>query len=1070
MQQYNNDIRPWSDVDLKFNPKRPYLIFINFNQVTEKAKEFHQLFITFITEFFAMSSYDTTASGRLKKFATKAGFIQDRPVATKEPINLKKLASSSSWVSPFRTSESSKQHNLHKQLHESNKLDKITVPKRFQASSAPAPAPSAKLENGKPSESSVDEPNASTKSLKDEPINTPNPNASVNEVNEANEADDGEKSDAESERPLNEEELNADAKSEKEDVENGDASKAPESESVADGEAEKATESKSVAENGQIEKEPESVANGAKDDNIEQEVKETPIELVTQPEMKYEPVTAPNQEVLDQLKDKPKLLDRYEELNATAIGSVSRHLDDPNKVIDLGQGLKMSQQQILDIAAKRVAPVLANINEAVDKTRKDDELKREQLYDQKVEKHKSKLLGEFDKYVRKIGQKKEKYTKEIETKLAQVENDHNQANADAEEFETTTRKEIETANTEFEEREAKAVEKHANDKETLLKNHDELEATKKQELEEAKEGQVTTTQEIEELQEKKAALDDENSQLSTKIEELTAQLDEQTAQLDDLKGQHQTKTEEIANNKSNKEELDTKIASTKKDLENKRSKHAALSAEVGVLAGVLASYATKLTSLASDRDDQTKRLSQAKDKFKEWQNDKQQMADEIAKDHERQRLEAIHEAETKKHKEELERQAAKEEKERLEKEEAEERERKAKEEADELERLKKEKAEAEEKDELLRLKKEREEEERLKDDPEHQRELRIAQRNLEQQRLMEEREANDTAYAERTKKEQEEADKLQKEIEELEKQKSTKAELDRIEAQKLADAKLLEIQKLKEEHDARLKLFQEKLDFEELQKSRLLEEVEHLKKIRELREEKARLAAEVNRTAEFEDIQHLIDNRELEIAKLTKRIELDDNDLSKFHNKEIVPVTAEATPIESSAVSKGVEEPKKKKLTKLFDTPKEKVAAGVAAGAAAGAVAGTAVASSSSNVKSAVPTSTTSSQESPSSISRLKSLGKRLSTSRRKSQSPPKETNVPTSSTPKAEEDSSLKAIPVDVSKQPAAADSKNAVDDDYETYSVYEEVDSLEYEKNKSNPDYLIVSDEEYQKHRTKD
>jgi hypothetical protein len=1026
-----------------------------------------------------MSSYDTTASGRLKKFATKAGFIQDTPVATKatkEPINLKKLASSSSWVSPFRNSESSKQHNLHKQLHESNKMDKITVPKRFQPSSAPAPSSSAKSENGKPAELSIDEPNASTKSLKDEPINTPNPDASVNEVNEDNATVDGDKSDAESERPLNEEELNTEDKSENDVVENGDA--------------EKDNEPETVGENGVVEKEAESVARGANDDNIEQEVKETPIELVTQPEMKYEPVSAPNQEVLDQFKDKPKLLGHYEALNATAIGSVSRHLDDPNKVIDLGQGLKMSQQQILDIAAKRVAPVLANINDAVDKTRQDDELKRAQAYDQKVEKHKSKLLGEFDKYVRKVGQKKEKYTKEIEAKLAQIERDHNQANADAEEFDTTTRKEIETANTEFEEREAKAVEKHGDDKETLLKNHDELEATKKQELEEAKEGQVTTTQEIEDLQERKAALDDENSQLSTKIEELTAQLDEQTSKLDDLKAQHQTKTDEIANNKSNKEELDSKIASTKKDLEERRSKHAALSAEVGVLGGVLAAYAAKLTSLASDKDDQSKRLSQAKEKFTEWQNDKQQMADQIAKEHERQRLEAIHEAETKKHKEELERQAAKEEKERIEKEEAEERERKAKQEAEErerkakedaeeLERLKKEKAEAEEKDELLRLKKQREEEERLKDDPEHQRELRIAQRNLEQQRLMDEREANDKIYAERTKREQEEADKLQKEIEGLEKQKTTKAELDRIEAQRLADAKLLEIQKLKEEHDAKLKLYQEKLDFEELQKSRLLAEVEHLKKIKELREEKARLAAEVNRKAEFEDIQNLIDNRELEIARLTKKIELDDNDLNKFHQENTVPISTQSAPVESSIHSKDVEpsratndveEPKKKKLTKLFDAPKEKVAAGVAAGAVAGAVAGTAIANSSSGAKATAPTPTASSTESSSSISRLKSLGKRFSTSRRKSLSPPKERAAPASSSSKTvKKDSSLKAIPVDVSKQPAAVDPKSLADDDYDTYSVYEEVDSLEYENNKSNPDYLIVSDEEYQKHRAK-
>ena len=81
----------------------------------------------------------------------------------------------------------------------------------------------------------------------------------------------------------------------------------------------------------------------------------------------------------------------------------------------------------------------------------------------------------------------------------------------------TTKGEIETANKEYEEREAKAVEQHATDKETIEKNHEELLATKKQELEDAKTGQETATQEIEELKDKKTELDDKTLNWLTKL-------------------------------------------------------------------------------------------------------------------------------------------------------------------------------------------------------------------------------------------------------------------------------------------------------------------------------------------------------------------------------------------------------------------------------------------------------------------------------------------------------------------------------------------------------------------------
>ena len=142
--------------------------------------------------------------------------------------------------------------------------------------------------------------------------------------------------------------------------------------------------------------------------------KENPIELVDQPsQFKYEPVELPNKETLDKLQDKPVLLKHYQELNAIGVGSIANRIEDPNKVIELGSGLRMTQQQLLDIAAKRVAPVITNINDEVSKTRQEDEIKRQQGLDNKVKKHESKLQSDFEKYLGKIGKKRTNSIKKL---------------------------------------------------------------------------------------------------------------------------------------------------------------------------------------------------------------------------------------------------------------------------------------------------------------------------------------------------------------------------------------------------------------------------------------------------------------------------------------------------------------------------------------------------------------------------------------------------------------------------------------------------------------------------------
>lgn len=1041
---------------------------------------------------------------------------------------MKKLASSSTWTSPFRGSTKSK--NMIKEFKDENSVSQLTVPKKFATHQV--------LDEEKSKQKAAASDASAAKSDKTSASDDKEATTATGAELAAKDADDdAEEADSE-ERPLTEtekaEQPDADEEEDDNDVEVEKFEAAAEKHDQLA--AEKIDEVKADIDDKEV-------LSG--DDDIEQQVKETPIELVVQPEAKYEPVELPNQAVLDSLQDKPNLLNRYQELNAAAIGSTARNLDDPNKLVDLGSGLKLTQQQLLDIAAKRVAPVIANINEEVEKSRQEDSILEKRDLDSKVALHQAKLDKDLEKHKGKISKIRSKFDLEIVGKLTNIANKVTLATTSAEEFETNTKRDIETANTEYEEREKKAVEQHEVDKETLIKNHEELTTTKKQALEDAKTNQEKTTTAIEELQEKKSELDNHNSLLSSEIDELTEQLNERTKELDDLKEKLSGENAKYLNNEAAKEELNTSIITTKKSVEEKKSSHAKLAAEVGVLGGVVASYAAKLTSLKSDKESRSTRLADAKDKYTNWQKEKSDLAEKTARDHEQKRLDALHASETERvqkeieeHKQKLEEEKKKyeEEREQLEKEaqerrEAEELKRKEEEEkfvADEQKRKEEylRKLEEEEKAKEEERKKQEEEEKkkeaakleelRLANDPEHQRLLRIQKRDEEKQKLLEEQTEKERIYNERKQKEQEEYESLQKEIEELKLQRDARALSAKEEAENLAQSKLDEIEKLREEHDAKVELYKQRLEFEALQKQRLEEEVANLRKIRELREEKARLATEVHGDPGLESIQKLIEERELEVTRLTKQIEFDDDEVHKALNSK------SARPMNAPIESKEKELSSSKSHTSGLIAGLGGAAAGAGIATAAGASKGaSATGHSASNVassaiKSVTPTQTSGSKatqpvaksttptprDRSGSLGRTKSLSNKLKGILGRNKEEKVESAKPEAKTvtaaPKTASSTS-KSVPsngeatkteklkdvapaasqlksVDLSKQPQAQSKTAAVTHDDqrsessgEWISVYEEVSDDEYDQNKGNPNYLEVSADEADKYLKK-
>ncbi|RLV94994.1 hypothetical protein JA1_001356 [Spathaspora sp. JA1] len=966
---------------------------------------------------------------------------------------LKSLASGSTWISPFRSTGDEKDGeksttrkpkvSLIKQFKESNKIDKIKVPEKFtrhptleaEKKAIEAAAKEKAKENLAKEKAAKDEAETATPTEEGGVEVEPNTEPSGEEIKPSEEVA------AVAEEPKQSLSLDAthlDTTSSK--YEDEDEVERPIGTELTSGEAkEKVTEDAKVGEDASKE--------------VEAQEEKPDIELVTQPTTtKAEPVTSANKEIEEKFKDKPVLLKKYKDLSSAATSAVNKEIDDPNREINLGSGLKMTHAQLMAIAAKRVAPVIASINEEVGKSREEDEIKRQQDIATKTKKHEGKLQGEFSKYLGKIGKKKDKFNKEIDDKLGNLTRSMKEADDAAVAFEAHTKEEIETSNKEYEERETNAVEQHETNKETLIKNHEELVTTKKQELEEAIAGHETITEEIETLHEQKNEYDTKNSELLSKIEELEAKLNAETEKLNDLKDKHALHQGSIDTNLSRKEQLDKEISESKSNLEQKKEKHSGLVAEIGLIAAAIGAYGAKLSTLSTDKEQRAVRLGEAKDKYAGWHAEKRDMAEQAAREHERKRIEASEEYQTRKHQEELERQRAKEEQERLEQEEKENHERKLQKEREERERLEKEQAEWEAKEKLLQEQQKREEEERKKKDPEIQLAAAIKKREEDQKKLEDERAEQDRLYQERLDREKLEQESLEREISALQAEREKAAELERKEAEDVAQAKLLQIQKLKDEHSAKVSLYQQRLEFENLQKQRLSEEVENLKKIRALREEKVRLTSETAKDPKVEEIKKLIQERELEVDRLTKKIELDQ---PAFESQPFLGISNEVS-TRNGAI------PKSKDL-QTSNGSKSKSAGAIGATATAGAAIATAA-----GIASSKGTSTTSSavhdvvKDSPSSYPPRKgSLSDKLQQFGRKlTESSP--TKQPKKDTFKNKEPATNKST---VTK-PAVDDIDDA--SSWEMQSVYELVSENEYEAHKSDPNYLEVTIQEFDNHKT--
>ncbi|GMF50667.1 unnamed protein product [[Candida] boidinii] len=439
-----------------------------------------------------------------------------------------------------------------------------------------------------------------------------------------------------------------------------------------------------------------------------------------------------------ELEDKPKMLSRYQENKLYANQALNNvQVANPNKVINLGAGLVLTEAQIFALAAQRVAPVLKSVEDHANVLRKNDEDKAKAIYNAFVTKDQGKLNKDLAKFKSGVDAENKKIVDSYDIRIGAHNKTMAENAAACEAYIASVATQMETDKDEAAKAEEKSAADHITNKENLATKLLTYKEDKEQELVDTKAKQEEEKKLAEEFKISGDDFKEKADALEIQLAEKEKELSEKLAYLDSLiseKGEHNGLIMDAKVSK-NTNERDLKYATARHEkIKNNVDK---LNAHILVLGTSLNKHTGNLTHLnTTGKEEKEVRLSEAHKAREDWDAEQEQMRIEAYKEQERIRI------------------AAEEERKRVEQEKAEEEARLAKEKEEEEARIAKEKEEEE-----ARLAKEKEEEEA---------------------RLAREKEEKAAKEAKLKKEREEEHERLQSELVELEKIKKLKQEKARL--------------------------------------------------------------------------------------------------------------------------------------------------------------------------------------------------------------------------------------------------------------------------------------------------
>lgn len=239
----------------------------------------------------------------------------------------------------------------------------------------------------------------------------------------------------------------------------------------------------------------------------------------------------PQKEVLEEvpevIKTHPKMLQRYKEnFNIASNIMNHNHIENLTRRVNLGAGLVLTEQQIYELARKKLEPTMKQIDARVAENNARDAAKAFKIEEDIRLKDEAVVAGMLADYKALIEKKKQEAQKEHDDLFQQVEDEAANSKAIFEKHIKDQTDGIAEDDANAKKEEEEAVENHVKSKMDLLQNHEQYKLDKQKELEDVKAKQI-------EESEASKKFESDTVELKEKLESLEKELSEKKKELEE---------------------------------------------------------------------------------------------------------------------------------------------------------------------------------------------------------------------------------------------------------------------------------------------------------------------------------------------------------------------------------------------------------------------------------------------------------------------------------------------------------------------------------------------------------
>lgn len=342
------------------------------------------------------------------------------------------------------------------------------------------------------------------------------------------------------------------------------------------------------------------------------------------------------------IRSKPKLSTRYaENWSLTASALNKNKVVNTGRRVNLGAGLILTEEQIYELARKKLEPLMSQIDKGVADKVHADEVRAAKVEDDIRIKDEAVVASELAAYKAIVDEKSEVIKSKHEKDMKDLKEKIEKSEADTKLYIETQKTAIETDQTDAEEAEKKAAEEHITNKENLLKNAEELKELKSKTLEETKAKQIEETEKAENFQKEGEELSTSADKLEADVASKKAELEEKINRIEALISEKLEKKNALRSTIKSRKIADRSFGIIAAQHNLHSSNANILRNHVGLLNERVAAHETKINHFNTEgKEALAAKKSEAGKAKNDWDNELQEIRLEEARKQERIRIEA----------------------------------------------------------------------------------------------------------------------------------------------------------------------------------------------------------------------------------------------------------------------------------------------------------------------------------------------------------------------------------------------------------------------------------------------